>query len=385
MTLDIAKFHRTCPILPAHKQYFVVQGSNGFFIDHCCPFGCASSEGNAGSIANAAMDIWEKEKVAPAVKWVDDLNVFRFPSAGNEALGFSYPYDMASAKKLIEPLSIPWHKTKWSDFASIFVYIGIQWDIENKRASLPEHKRLKFLHRVRQFIDLYSNHPVLLAPTLSLQGSLVHISFVYLLGSSHLPSIFSFASSFNENRYSRRYPTSPMIRDLKWWETTLSEPGLFRSLQPKGPRLGWDISVDASTDWGIGVVVNGKWDAWSLRPGWKSEGRNIGWLEALAVEFLVYILEANDLRDVTIPAHSDNQGVIGAFEKGRSRSVSINLSIQRSAVILTTRGISLSLSYIESAKNPADPISRGDLGLPEMRLKTYFQLPDELTPFICHV
>ncbi len=92
MTLDIAKFHRTCPILPAHKQYFVVQGSNGFFIDHCCLFGCASSEGNAGSIANAAMDIWEKEKVAPAVKWVDDLNVFRFPSAGNEALGLHLPY-----------------------------------------------------------------------------------------------------------------------------------------------------------------------------------------------------------------------------------------------------------------------------------------------------
>ncbi len=176
-----------------------------------------------------------------------------------------------------------------------------------------------------------------------------------------------------------------MILDLKWWETTLSEPGLFRSLQPKGPQLDWDISIDASTDWGISVVVNGKWDTWSLCPGWKSEGRNIAWLEALVVEFLVYILEANDLRDITIPAHLDNQGVIGAFEKGHSQSVSVNLSIQRSAVILTMRGISLSLSYIESAKNPADPISRGDLGLPEMRLRTYFQLPDELTPFICHV
>ncbi len=331
------------------------------------------------------MDIWEKEKVAPAVKWVDDINIFRFPSSGNEALGFTYPYDMASAKKLIKPLNIPWHKMKWSDFAPIFVYIGIQWDVENKRASLPEHKRLKFLHCVCQFIDLYSNHLTLLAPMLSLQGSLVHISFVYPLDSSHLPSIFSFASSFNENRYLCCYPTSPMIWDLKWWETMLSEPGLFRSLQPKGPQLDWDISVDASMDWGIGVVVNGKWDAWSLRPGWKSEGRNISWLEALVVEFLVYILEANNLRDITIPAHSDNQGVIGAFEKGHSRSVSVNLSIQRSAVILTMRGISLSLSYIESAKNPADSISHGDLGPLEMRLRTYFQLPDELTPFICHV
>ncbi len=132
-------------------------------------------------------------------------------------------------------------------------------------------------------------------------------------------------------------------------------------------------------------MINGHWDAWRLLPGWKSEGRHIGWLEALAVEFLIHILDAEDIHDVTVPVNSDNQGVIGAFEKGRSRSVSINLSIQRSAAILATRGISLSLSYIESAKNPADPISRGDLGSPNIRLSTYFQLPDELTPFIGHV
>ncbi len=87
----------------------------------------------------------------------------------------------------------------------------------------------------------------------------------------------------------------------------------------QGPTVGLGYIRRCLHGLGIGVVVNGKWDAWSLCPGWKSEGRNIGWLEALAVEFLVYILEANDLRDVTIPAHSDNQGVIGAFEKGRSR------------------------------------------------------------------
>ncbi len=92
------------------------------------------------------MDIWEAKKVSLAVKWVDDLNIFHFPSDGDAMAGFEYPYDMESAKKLIAPLCIPWHKTKWSDFASIFTYIGIWWDIENKRASLLEHKRLKFLH-----------------------------------------------------------------------------------------------------------------------------------------------------------------------------------------------------------------------------------------------
>ncbi len=90
--------------------------------------------------------------MAPAVKWVDDLNVFRFPSAGNKALGFTYPYNMASAKKLINRLAFLGIKQNGLIFAPIFVYIGIQWDVKNKCASLPEHKRLKFLHRVRQLL-----------------------------------------------------------------------------------------------------------------------------------------------------------------------------------------------------------------------------------------
>ncbi len=208
---------------------------------------------------------------------------------------------MASAKKLIEPLSIPGIKQNGltlppSSFTSAF-------NGTSKTSAPPcqSTRGSNSLHRVRQFIDLYSNHPALLAPTLSLQGSLVHISFVYPLGSSHLPSIFSFASSFNENRYSRRYPNQPNDSGFEMvGDNTLGAGPLSARFSPRAHNWTGDISVDASTDWGIGVVVNGKWDAWSLRPGWKSEGRNIGWLEALAVEFLVYILEANDLRDVTI-------------------------------------------------------------------------------------
>ncbi|SJL09303.1 uncharacterized protein ARMOST_12680 [Armillaria ostoyae] len=118
MTLNIAKFHRTCPILPDHKAYFVVQGSKGFFIEHACPFGCSSSESNAGSIANAVMDIWTAKGVSPSVKWVDDLNIFCMPSSCIYDSSFHYRYDMQSAKAIIDPIKVLWHKEKWSDFAS---------------------------------------------------------------------------------------------------------------------------------------------------------------------------------------------------------------------------------------------------------------------------
>ncbi|SJL14075.1 uncharacterized protein ARMOST_17530 [Armillaria ostoyae] len=375
MTLDIAKFHRTCLILPDHKPYFVVQGSKGFFIEHTCPFGCSSSESNAGSIANAIMDIWTAMGVSPSVKWVDDLNIFRLPASRING-SFSYHYDMQSAKALIDPIRVPWHKEKWSDFASCFIYIGFRWDIEAKTVSLPESKRLKYLSRVRRFIDLYQHARAPLSHTLTLQGSLVHIAFVYPLGRSHLPSLFYFSSGFNGSSSARRYPSNPLIRDLRWWDSTLSSPCISRSLKPHGPTLPLDIFVDASTDWEIGIVVDGSWDAWRLIPGWKDQGRNIGWLEALAVELVIYAVMERGIQDASIIVHSDNQGVIGSFDKGRSRSFSMNLAIQRCSAVLAEKNIHLSLTYVASAANPADPISRGDLGLESSRLHLILPTPD---------
>jgi len=112
MPLDIAKFHRTCPILPDHKPWFVIRGSDGFYIDHTCPFGCSSASSNSGMIANAAMDIWEAEGVGPIVKYEDDVSVFRIPTAeipgaDGSSSHYTYPYDRSSAVERISSLNIP--------------------------------------------------------------------------------------------------------------------------------------------------------------------------------------------------------------------------------------------------------------------------------------
>jgi hypothetical protein len=136
--------------------------------------------------------------------------------------------------------------------------------------------------------------------------------------------------------------------------------------------------VDASTSWGIGIIVAGRWTAYKLHGDWKIEGRDICWLETVAVEILIYILEAMGVANTTILIHSDNQGTIGSLGKGRSRNFHINLSIRRAYVILASRFITPQLAYIASENNPADPISRGDLGSIETRITTSFSLPDEL-------
>jgi hypothetical protein len=68
------------------------------------------------------------------------------------------------------------------------------------------------------------------------------------------------------------------------------------------------IFTDASTSWGIGIVVAGRWiAAFRLHEDWKVEGRDICWLETVAVEVLFYILEAMGVTITTLLAHSSFQ------------------------------------------------------------------------------
>ena len=341
-------------------------------------------------IGNAAVDIWEKEKVGPTVKFEDDLNSFRFPISGGHNpdgtfIPYTYAYDRAEALARIAPLRIPWHCDKGQDYASTFTYLGFFWDIENKTVTLHDGKREKFLNRVNNFLASFSGGRCQMRDVMKIHGSLCHIAYIYPDGRSRLPSLSNFICTFEDNDFIYRYPPKSLISDLTWWKATLSQGRISRTLIPRGSPLDLHIFVDASTSWGIGVLIGNQWDAWKTSANWRGPSRDIGWLEGVALELLVYVIEEKGLHDLHILVHSDNQGVIGAFDKGRSRNFEVNLSIRRTSCVLSANNLSLALEYIESEENPADPISRGITGSPADRLFSTFALPEELNPFLTHV
>jgi hypothetical protein len=342
-------------------------------------------------IANAMVDIWELEGIKPIVKYEDDLNIFRFPSSSGAPLLDNtpsppiFPYDRAQALNVIASLNFPWHPDKGQDFSSSFTYLGFLWDIAQKTVTLHDDKRKKFLDRVDLFIATFSGHRCQIRDVMKIHGSLCHIAYIYPDGRNRLPSLSNFICSFEGNDYTCRFPPKSLISDLQWWQTTLSRGRTLRHLHPRGDLINLNLFVDASSSWGIGIIFGKKWDAWRTTPRWKGPCRDIGWLEGVALELLIYVLEEQGIKDSHVLIHSDNQGVIGAFDKGRSRNFEVNLSIRRSACILAALNIRLSIHYIESEQNPADPISRGITGLPEDHLSSTFALPEELHPFFLHV
>jgi hypothetical protein len=126
-------------------------------------------------------------------------------------------------------------------------------------------------------------------------------------------------------------------------------------------------------------MIGDSWAAFRLRDTWKQPGRDICWLEAVALELLVYFLVQTGFSNTRLLIHSDNNGAIGAHEKGRSPNIEINLCVRRTYAVIAEHLIVPEFTYIESALNPY-PISRGEPGpLSSKRLARSFELPDELT------
>ena len=78
--------------------------------------------------------------------------------------------------------------------------------------------------------------------------------------------------------------------DLQRWTTWLSWDNVSRPIP--SPRTLQDINAfsDTSSLVGIGIVIDGRWRAWRLILGWKQDGRDIGWAEAVGFELQAWII-----------------------------------------------------------------------------------------------
>ena len=75
---DIAKAYQTIPIKPSQWPGMVIRLSQAeFAIDKCLAFGCSSSAGVFGNLADASADIFRAKGIGPISKWVDDFVFFQ--------------------------------------------------------------------------------------------------------------------------------------------------------------------------------------------------------------------------------------------------------------------------------------------------------------------
>jgi hypothetical protein len=261
-TLDVDAAFRRCPIHPSQQPNFVVMWNDLFYIDHVAPFGASSSGGVFGRVADCLMAMLRLHKMGLALNWVDDFLFFAFPtnSASYAPQNWipSFSYSLNSIFAFTSPLGWPWKDSKTQPFAAVFI-----WDLVAKTVQLPEDKKSRYLLKLKPWLP---GHKFTQREAQSLLGTLVHCSLAMPDSRSRLPALSRFAASFNValSPFVRKSPNSSVLSDIAWWCDCLSMKFAGTHLRRPPPPNPIDFWVDASTDWGIGVVFNGNWDSWKF-------------------------------------------------------------------------------------------------------------------------
>ena len=375
-TFDVDSAYRQIPVLPAHHSHFCVQWEEKFYVDHCLPFGSASACGIFGRVADSFVSICLAHNVDAILKWVDDMIFFRFPKDDN-----SFSFSSSLIFKIAYRLGWRWKLSKHKDFSHEFTYLGFLWNLQDRFVSIPDDKKQKYLLRITSWSDGSKKS---LKDSQTILGTLNHCCLVIPDGRTHLYHLSRFTGSFStaSSPFIKHSVPNKLRQELLWWEHRLSKESVgCRILQPPDP-LDVPIFVDASTSFGVGILINNKWAAFKFK---RLPFHDIGFAEMIAVELCVSFLTILYPSNSHFLIKSDNQGVIGAINKGISKGLNQNSSLSRLSSKLLSCSSFISASYVPSNLNLADPLSRGILPGPMSRLKLSIPLHDSVSDLMFQI
>lgn len=383
-TFDVDAAYQRMPVHPLDQPHIVVHWDGRFYVDHCVPFGAASSNGIFGRCSDCILGIFCVHSIPHVIKWVDDFCFLRSPTDSAATIA-SFEYDESLIYAVAEALGWPWKRTKTRPFANIFVYLGFEWSITDRSAAIPTAKKDKFLAKIKAWL---AAPKVSLKATESLLGSLIHCALAVPAGRSRIVGLSRFLAGFScdyKRCYVTRTRTARALEDTIWWRDQLSASWCGSILKPPPPLIPRNFYMDASTSFGIGIVSKREYGMLYLKNNWASNGRDIGWAKIVAVEITLDVIISAGITNTSIRFWSDNQGIIGAIRAGRSRNDEQNLVLRRIEEKQLVHNIWLESGYVHTEENLADEPSRG---IPPADARPFpgpVVLSSDLQPFVSPV
>lgn len=378
-TFDVSAAYRITPVCPHQQNALCVSWKGKIYVDRALCFGLASSAGVFGAIADMLVAVYEAHGFGPIRKWVDDFFVIKFPEQ-------SYTeHDFIS---LTASLGVPWSVPKTRSFATCQRYIGFLWDLASLTVALPSEKLEAVVALVQEW--QVPGFRAQQRDAERLQGKLIYIATIFPLIRPFIRSARLFVGSFKSARAFLRAPHA-LQADMKWIAQLISELPRELPLARADPiDLGW--WGDASSSFGVGVVVGRYWGIWRYAPSvtvGPKQMFDIGWAEAIAVE-IGFIMAGHHGLLAQIPQNqprvlvrSDNNGVVHPINRGRTRSQHTNEVLKRLYLAMAKHRVVLEATYVTSRSNIADALSRGDItaflaGFPGGAERTDCLLPQHL-------
>ncbi|KNF05060.1 hypothetical protein PSTG_01691 [Puccinia striiformis f. sp. tritici PST-78] len=188
---------------------------------------------------------------------------------------------MAQVVEKLMSLGVITNNTKCSTFKEEQKFIGFVWNGTEKTVKLPEGKLEQRLAQIEVFLDVQKKF--LYEEVEILAGQLNHVAYLLPHLKCHLNSLYRRLMS-GMFRRAKQWTPMDVLLDLEKWKLSLSNFEPTRIIN-WGPPTDIAWVGDASTSFGIGVLVGKKLAQFKLLASGNTPGR-IALLETIAIRLL---------------------------------------------------------------------------------------------------
>ncbi|EFP88162.1 uncharacterized protein PGTG_12609 [Puccinia graminis f. sp. tritici CRL 75-36-700-3] len=273
---------------------------------------------------------------------------------------------------------------KCSDFADEQKFIGFIWNGENKTVRLTDKKLAERKEQIKLFLiqdaDFKFNDAEVLA------GRLNHVSFILPQLRCYIRSIYRWMNQWKKQWATRKIPEDVRV-DLEFWISTLDTYTETR-LCPASKPLEVHWVGDASTSFGIGVLIGQRWTQLRLKEDWRiaTPPRTIAWLETVAIRIGILMLREtrNNIKGSNFIVYTDNTTTENVLASRKSKDHHSNEEWKIIQHLLISSELDLTPLRVVSKENVADGLSRGVRRPHEAVNRVWINIPDDLQHFMFH-
>lgn len=343
--------YRQIPTHPSQWPYLAIKDfEDNIYNDLRIAFGGVAGCGSFGGPADGWKTLMKKKfNLVEVFRWVDDNLLIKKKE------------DLTSMLLIVhasESLGVKTNETKYADFSSEQKFIGFLWNVKDKTVSLPNKK----LEQRRGELDTFLQREHFKKNEVEkFNGKLSHLTLIVPQLKAYLTESFKWVASWRSPG-TRRMPG--LVReDLAYWRTCL------KTLEPT--RLIPDYTIanvrwvgDASSSYGIGIIIGKSWGQFSWLPGWSDPPnqprRTIAWAETVAIRLgLLMLFKKTQVAGKCFSCLTDNTTTEGAARNRKSRDYWVNEEWKHVQTLLINHDCDVNLVRVISVDNSADKLSRG--------------------------
>jgi hypothetical protein len=223
---------------------------------------------------------------------------------------FLYCFD--DIDKISRELGIPWEILKDQPFSDSTIYIGFIWNIKGRTVTLSKAKVEKYARVINDWIARPKHT---LKHVQELYGKLLHAASIVLQGRAYLMGLESMLATCTKQLFLPHRPDKSIQEDLLWWLNKILTGAITQPISTPTAPLNLHAFSDASSGFGIGIVVGTKWRAWRLRADWSTHHgkKDIRWVEAVGFELLIRAIDPLLNQPTSLVVHGDNTGVVDGW------------------------------------------------------------------------